>query len=204
MKITDITQQVRDKARFSVFVDRKYAFSLSDSQIRQSGLAIGQELSKDDLVHWKTESQEGKALDRTLRGLAIRARSQWELADYLKRKGVHPDLAAKITEQIKAFGYLDDRAFAESWVQNRRLLKSVSKRRLRQELLQKHVDADIIETVLAQDETSDQQVLDELIEKKSRQSRYHDEAKLLAYLARQGFSYGDIKDALARRRSGGQ
>ncbi len=191
---------MRQKARYSVFLGGKYAFSLSDSQIRLSGLAVGQELSETDLEKWKKESDEGKVLDRTLRWLAIRPRSEWELADYLKRKDVHEDLANKVTEQIVGFGYIDDKAFADSWVRGRRILKSVSKRRLRQELQQKRISTEIIDEVLAEDESDDPTVLDELIEKKASQSRYQEEQKLIAYLARQGFLYGDIKQALSRRR----
>jgi len=201
MKITDIKQQVRQQSRFSVFVGGKYAFSLSDSQIRLSGLTVGQEITEEDLVKWKLESNEGKVLDRTLRWLAIRARSEWELSDYLKRKEVNDDLAQKIINQIKDFGYINDKSFAESWVRNRRLLKSVSIKRLRQELYLKHIESDVVDEVLAEDETDDLSVLNELIEKKQHQARYQDEQKLIAYLARQGFYYGDIKEALSRRGS---
>lgn len=201
MKITDIKQQVRQQSRFSVFLGGKYAFSLSDSQIRLSGLTVGQEITEEDLVKWKVESNEGKVLDRTLRWLAIRARSEWELSDYLKRKEVNDDLAQKIINQIKDFGYINDKSFAESWVRNRRLLKSVSIKRLRQELYLKHIESDVVDEVLAEDETDDLSVLNELIEKKQHQARYQDEQKLIAYLARQGFYYGDIKEALSRRGS---
>ncbi len=201
MKITDIKQQVRQQSRFSVFVGGKYAFSLSDSQIRLSGLAVGQEITEEDLVKWKLESNEGKVFDRTLRWLAIRARSEWEVSDYLKRKEVNDDLAQKIINQIKDFGYINDKSFAESWVRNRRLLKSVSVKRLRQELYQKRVPTDVVDEVIAEDEADDLGVLDELIEKKQHQARYQDDQKLIAYLARQGFHYGDIKEALSRRGS---
>ena len=201
MKVTDIKQQVRQQSRFSVFVGGKYAFSLSDSQIRLSGLLVGQELGKEDIEKWKRESNVGKILDRTLRWLAIRPRSEWELSDYLKRKDVNDDLANKIIEQINGFGYLNDKSFAESWVRNRRLLKSVSIKRLRQELYQKRVPTDVVDEVLAEDEADDLSVLNELIEKKQKQSRYQDDQKLIAYLARQGFHYSDIKEALGRRSS---
>lgn len=201
MIVTSINQQTRNQSRYSVYVDGKYTFSLSDSQIRQSGLLVGRELSEEDVEKWKRESDEGKVLDRTLRWLAIRPRSEWEIEDYLKRKDVHEDLAHKVTEQLRGFGYIDDKAFAESWVRSRRMLKSSSKRRLRQELQQKRISSDIIDVVLAEDEIEDSRMLDDLIEKKGKQTRYQEDEKLIAYLARQGFNYSDIKEALARRGS---
>jgi len=38
--------------------------------------------------------------------------------------------------------------------------------------------------------------LRELIAKKRQQSRYQDKLKLMQYLSRQGFGYGDIKTVL--------
>jgi len=58
------------------------------------------------------------------------------------------------------------------------------------------VSQDVISQVLADDEVTDQETLKKLIIKKSSQSRYKDEDKLIAYLARQGFRYDDIKQAL--------
>ncbi len=196
MKITDIRHQVKQKSRYSIFVDKKYSFSLSDSQIRSSGLKLKQELSEAEVAKWKRESTDGKMFDMTLRWLAIRPRSRGELNDYFRKKQIEEDTAYKITEKLEGFGYLDDRAFAESWVRNRRLLKKVSIRRLRQELSQKRVEQDIVQEVLADDEKDDLSTLRELIEKKSHTSKFKDEQKFMAFLARQGFSYTDIKQAL--------
>jgi SOS response regulatory protein OraA/RecX len=81
-------------------------------------------------------------------------------------------------------------------VRNRRLLKPVSVRRLKQELRQKRIADDIAEQVLAADETDDRAVLRELIARKRRQTKYQDDLRLMQYLARQGFGYQDIKNAL--------
>ncbi|MBP7018153.1 RecX family transcriptional regulator [Candidatus Saccharibacteria bacterium] len=196
MQITDIKQQVKQKSRYSIFVDKKYSFSLSDSQIRSSGLKLKQEITEPEIAKWKRESTDGKLFDMTLRWLAIRSRSYGELNDYFRKKQIDEDAALKITEQLESFGYLDDQAFAENWVRNRRLLKNVSVRRLRQELAQKRIDRDIIDQVLEEDEKDDSDTLRELIEKKSHTTKFKDEQKFMAYLSRQGFSYSDIKQAL--------
>ena len=44
MKITDIKAQVRRAGRYSIFVDGKYAFSLSDTALLEQKLKLGQEL----------------------------------------------------------------------------------------------------------------------------------------------------------------
>jgi regulatory protein len=91
-------------------------------------------------------------------------------------------------------GYVDDLDFATRWVENRRLLKSTSRRRLAQELRQKRIKDDVIEQVLEQDETDEKDVLRELVKKKRRQ--YPDKLKLMQYLTRQGFDYGVVRDTV--------
>jgi SOS response regulatory protein OraA/RecX len=62
------------------------------------------------------------------------------------------------------------------------------------ELQQKHVSSDVINQVLAEDETDERASLRELVAKK--QARYPDRQKFMQYLARQGFSFDDIKSVL--------
>jgi regulatory protein len=66
MNITKITAQVKQAGRYSVFVDEKYAFSLSDTALLESKLVPGQELSKEELDKWKQASLDDKVLGRAL------------------------------------------------------------------------------------------------------------------------------------------
>jgi len=194
MKITAITQQVKRTDRYSIFVDGKYAFSLSESGLLASGLAVGQELTPAELKKLKKDAGMDKAYYDALRYVAMRARSEWEIETYLQRKEVDKDAANEIIRRLKEAGLLSDLDFARAWVSSRRALKSTSKQRLRQELLQKHVPGDVIDQVLTEDETDERATLRELVQKKRH--RYPDEQKLMAYLARQGFRYDDIKSVL--------
>lgn len=196
MQITQIKQQERLKSRYSIYVDGKYAFSLSADTLLDQKLHAGMELDEAALKVYKKLSADDKAYGLALAYVARRMRSEWELRDYFRRKGYDPDLGETILQKLRALRLVDDMAFAEAWVRNRRLLKSVSKRRLQQELQQKHVALEVVETVLAQDETSEVGVLQELVRKKRRQTKYQDNTKLMQYLARQGFGYSDITHVL--------
>jgi len=134
-----------------------------------------------------------------LRYVTMRPRSEWELRTYLRRKTVDAPIIQEIVERLTPIGLLDDMAFARSWVANRRLLKPTSIRKLRLELKQKHVAEYIIDQVLRDDETNERDVIRALITKK--QARYPDQMKLMQYLARQGFSYDDIKMSLGDQES---
>lgn len=197
MKITAIKQQVKRQGRYSIFVEGKYAFSLSDVALLESKLVNGQVLNDKEIGEYKQRSVDDKIYNNALNYLAIRPRSIWEMSQYLRRKDCPPALAESLINKLSQHKLLDDTAFAWSWVNNRRMLRPTSLRRLKQELRAKGVADDVIQQVLAEDETDEKQVLQQLIARKRRQTRYQDDQKLMQYLVGQGFSYGDIKEVLA-------
>jgi regulatory protein len=197
MKITDLKQQVSRPSRYSVYIDDKFSFGLSANAVLDSGLIVGEELDEQRLTELKALSANDKAYTNALRYVTMRQRSEWEMVTYLRRKKVDKELADEIIAKLYELRLLDDLSFARAWITNRRLLKATNKRRLGQELRQKHVSASVIDTALGEDDTDETAVLRELVAKKRRIPRYrNDDLKLMQYLARQGYSYDAIKSAL--------
>lgn len=198
MNITKITQQAKHANRYSIYIEEKYSFSLSEAALLESKLVNGQELSEEQVEEYKQLSSDDKLYNRALNYVALRPRSVWEVEFYLKRKDSPAPLIEQITNKLIRLGLLDDKKFAEAFVHDRRLLRSSSVRKITLELRKKHVPGNIIEQVIKEDETDENELLRNLIAKKRQQSKYKDDdLKLMQYLARQGFNYGDIKDALA-------
>ena len=197
MRITDIKQQVKNKDRYSVYVDGDYAFSLSADELVAQKIASNQEITKEQLETLIKTAVEDKAYQAAIDLIARRPRSIWEMQQYLARKQYDQPIITKILNKLISRGLLNDKAFAEAWVQNRQLLKPTSRRKLQQELQQKNISKSIISEVLADYEDAEQNALKALVEKKRPLPRYQDQSKLMAYLVRQGFSYGDIKAALS-------
>lgn len=196
MKITAIKQQIKRQGRYSVFVEGKYAFSLSETALLDSKLHIDQDLDDQKLGELKQLSVDDKVYNNALSYAMLRPRSMWEMEQYLKRKKASPALAKTILNKLSINGFLNDEAFANSWVANRRLLKPMSRRRLLQELRVKRVPDGIAEQAVAEDTTDERMVLADLIARKRKQTRYQDDQKLMQYLAGQGFNYGDIKEVM--------
>lgn len=196
MKITDIKQQVKNQERYSIYVDGKFSFGLSELALMNSGLRVGKELAAEELNELKDTAKSDKAYNQTLGLIARRPRSEWEIREYLKRKEHDPEFIDSIVERLYGSKWLNDTEFAKRWVENRRLLKSTSKRRLQRELKAKRVSDDVIQQVLEEDETDEKEVLADLVARKRKQTRYRDNEKLMAYLMRQGYNYGDVKDAI--------
>lgn len=197
MKITEIEQQVKNKGRYSVFVDDKFSFGIGELGLINLGIKIGQELTVDQLAKLKKAAETDKLYNMTLGLIARRPRSKGELTDYLKRKTKETWQIEEILNKLSERGFVNDQDFAQRWVESRRLLKPISKRKLIAELKQKRISDQIIQETLNTDKTDEVEVIRQEIARKSRQSRYQDQTKLIAYLARQGYQYGDIKQALS-------
>jgi recX family len=213
MKITDISLQTRDKNRVNVSIDGKYRFSLDVFQVGELGIKVGREYSDEELTALEDESQFGKLYARAMEYCLARPRSVKELRDYLWRKTrptkkrspktgeitERPGVKLEITERVLARliekKYLDDEKFARFWLEHRFLQKGASVRRLKLELAQKGIERETIEQLIAENIRSDDEELRKIIAKK-RYKYAGDQQKFMAYLARQGFSYDDIRAAL--------
>jgi regulatory protein len=196
VKITAIKQQVKRTDRYSIFVEGKYAFSLSEIALLESRLATGQELTKEQLGEFKRLSADDKLYNQTLRYVALRPRSRWEVEFYLERKNTSPALNETILNKLSNIDLINDKQFARAYVHDRRLLHPASRRKIINELRKKRVTDTIIQEVVGSEPTDEQAALRAVIASKRRQSKYRDDLKLMQYLARQGFGYGDIKAAL--------
>ena len=209
MKITAITVQTRDKNRVNVSVDGKYRFSLGISQVGDIGLKIGHEYDEAELLAFESESQFGKLYGRSLEYCLMRPRSAREVRNYLYRKtrptrgktgelrpGIPPEITTRVLEHLTDKSHIDDQKFAHFWVENRSLVKGVSRRKLVAELRSKGIDNTIIEQALTETGRNDALEIQKIITKK--RARYPDEQKLMMYLARLGFGYDDIKKALSK------
>jgi len=206
MKITSISAQKRDNNRVNISVDGKYRFSLDVYQLVELGVKVGREYDEAELVALEQDSQFGKLYGRALEYCLMRPHSVREVKDYLYRKtrstrdktgeikpGISPEITMRVYDRLVEKGYIDDIKFTKYWVENRSLTKGVSLRKLTSELRTKGVESSIIEQTLGETERNDSEEIQKIIAKK--RSHYPDDQKLIAYLARLGFSYDEIKKA---------
>ena len=208
MKITSISVQTRNKNRVNVSVDGKYRFSLDVFQLSDLGIKVGKSYDEAELLALEQEGQFGKVYARALEYCFMRPHSAKEVRDYLYRKtrptrtktgelksGASPEVTTRAYERLVEKGYINDQSFTRYWVENRSLTKGVSRRKLIAELRSKGIEQSMIEQLLSETERHEDDELQKVITKK--RSKYPDDQKLMAYLARQGFSYDDIKVALS-------
>jgi regulatory protein len=199
VRITSVQLQAKNKNRVNVHVDGAYRFSLDVFQLGELGIKVGRDYSEEELQAVERESLFGKLYSRALEWALGRPHSERETRDYLYRTSrpkrrkngeltdaIPTDIGERVLQRLREKGYVDDGRFARFWVENRKLSA---------ELSAKGIDRETIEVTFGASERAETDELRKVIAKKA--SHYTDAQKLIAYLARQGFSYDDIKHALS-------
>ncbi|MCC6801771.1 MAG: RecX family transcriptional regulator [Anaerolineae bacterium] len=196
--ITAIEVQKRNKKRVSIFIDDVYTFSLSLDEAAR--LHKGQTLTDAEIEALTNEAAVTVATDSAARFLALRPRSTREVRDNLARKGIPPAVIDAALERLTAYGYIDDRAFANLWVRDRTTFKPTSPRALRYELQQKGVSRDVIDAALADVDAEDAayRAAQAHMRRLRNVPRGEFRTKMNAHLQRRGFRYEVARSTIRR------
>lgn len=139
------------------------------------------------------------ALQIALRYLERRARTEAEIRQKLTERQVPPQEIEAVLVKLKEIGYINDQQFAENFQRSRNDYKPTGVQRLRIELRQKGVPKEIVQAVQVEKEDEAELALRAA---QSRLRQYSNlepavfERRMIGFLARRGFSYDVIKQAL--------
>jgi regulatory protein len=143
-RITRLEPQKRDQGRLSLYVDDRFVLGVSQEVALRLGLRAGEFVESAVLLQALQGDEAKRARDEALRFLGTRPRSREEVRRKLIRR-YGPDLAEQTVADLDRAGWLDDAAFAQSWVESHR---GAGHRRLQADLLRRGVPRDVIERVL--------------------------------------------------------
>jgi regulatory protein len=192
--ITALEIQKRDKDRVSVYLDGEFAFGLPI--VDAARLHKGQALSEQEIAHLRNIDDVSRALDRAVRLLARRPYSSAEIRRHLESKQVATPIIEEVLARLERLGYVDDRAFAQYWIENRDQFGPRGPRALRYELHQKGVSDDIIQAALDRLDTHDSayRAAQAQMRRLRGLSQQEFRNKLGSFLARRGFDYDIVRD----------
>jgi regulatory protein len=200
MRITEITPVPYhpDRVRVQLTGNRR-PLTLTRVVAEDAGLRPGQWLDDQDLARLQDRDLFQVALDRALRFLESRPRSEREVRTRLAQKGVAPELAEPVVARLQALGLLDDAAFASYWIENRARFNPRGARALSAELRQKGVASEVIGEQLAEgvdEEGGAQAFALRQAHRFAKLDRPTFRQKLWAALARRGFDFAVIGPAV--------
>ncbi len=192
--ITALTAQKKHKDRVNVFLDGSFAFGLPFTAAAR--LKIGQALSEIEIEALQRENSLDKVKNTAVGLISYRPRSIAEVRRHLNRKGYEAELIETVIARLQTVELLDDLAFARYWVEQRETFKPRSCMALQQELRQKGVSRDIIETALIDLDEMDaaRRAATAKVRPWTQLPESDFRKKLGGFLQRRGFHYGIIKE----------
>ncbi len=199
-RITDIRAGKRAGKRVNVFLDGRFAFSLTAEAAGDEGLAVGQELPPNRVAELVGIDGYGRCLNAATRLLGYRARSEAELRERLRRRDFAADSTDAVITHLKSRGLIDDAAFARSWREDRDAFKPRSGWLTGLELRKKGVSEDVIATVVS--EADDGEAADRAARTRAGRLPVTDaeafRRRLGDFLRRRGFGYEVINQTVSR------
>ncbi len=193
-------EKIKFKRRADLWLDGVKAFALGLELIAISGLRAGRELSEDEIARLREQDERQEAVSGALRLLSMSPRSEKDLRQRLRRRGLSlPAVSAAVT-RMRELGYLDDAAYARSYVEARQASTPRSRRSLAFELGQKGVARDLSADAL--DSVSDQDAAYMAAQRRMRSFSGLEYAafqrRLGSFLASRGFGYGIARATIDR------
>ncbi len=202
-KVTKIEKQKKRDNRFNIFIDEKFAISVSNLEIIDFDIYLGKEISDKELEEIKSSSSFVKIKNKALRLLSIRPRSMAELEEKLLEKKYHQNEVKKVIDDLVKLELLNDEKFTEDWINHRLNFSSLGKRRIFLELRKKKVNTEIIDKKLSK--ISQKEEFNKALELAERkvltykdEDKYKKRQKLIGFLLRKGYSWEIINLVLGK------
>ena len=200
--ITKITQQKRDKERYNIFLDEKYAYSVHESVLVKFELTKGMTLEDWSVSEMVYEDEIRKAFNRALHYLGFRMRSEFEVKQKLLDIGYGEAIVLEAIVKLRNLGFLNDETFSKALLDTQKRSSSRGPRVIQQELHKKGIGKELQEQVL--DSYSEEEQLkiamklaEKEASKKRSQSPSQTKQRIHNVLLRKGYSYEISKQALA-------
>ena len=210
-KITDITFQKKDPKRVNISIDGEFAFGFSVEAKFLNKLAVGKNLPQAQINKLVESDQIERLINKALKFLSFRPRSEKEVRDYLLRKGKIGEIeksdtektqyeksVEKVVQKLKNLDQINDKEFASWLVEQRKRFRPRGNRLIEAELAQKGIDKDTINEITQEkNQESEEELAIKAAKKKlpsyKKLNRDEFRIKLGQYLARRGFDWGTIK-----------
>ncbi|NTV62940.1 MAG: regulatory protein RecX [Oscillochloris sp.] len=206
-RISALRAQAHDSQRINVFLDDEFVIGVSLNTLAREGLAVGKEIDTAGWERLEASEQADRAIQRAMRLIETRPRSIAEVRQRLRRAEIPAAAIEQAIERLCELGLLDDAAFSQSWLENRRTFRPRGSLALRDELRRKGVARDVIDAALANQETDEEAAIEEadlalslaraaLRRYAAAPDRHNFQRRMGSYLQRRGFTSATIRPIL--------
>lgn len=195
MKIIEVSR--RRRQLYSLTFEGGDPIEVDVRTFDESPYKVGCDITEEQLNTLLVTSQYNRARERALYLLGLRDYACKELEQKLYTEAT-PDIAAAVVERLRQVGLLDDRRYAARLARSLSEGKHYPRRRIEQELRHRGIDPLIAQTAVEELDGEDFQQALALLERKyyNKLNDPDSRRRVVAALARRGFSYGAIRRAM--------
>ncbi|KRN99128.1 recombination regulator RecX [Companilactobacillus kimchiensis] len=143
-KVTKIQAQKR-KGRYNIYLDGKYAFPVAETTLIEYRLMNGTEITDAQIKEIQDRENINKAYGDAVNYLSYQLRTEKEIKDYLYKKEYHRDAVDLVIKKLQDLRYLDDEAYANSFITTQLRTTANGQRVIEQKLALKGVPKNIIQ-----------------------------------------------------------
>ena len=133
------------KGKYKIFLDNDNTIVLYEDVILKYNLLLTKEIDEKLLIEIDKYNQECDVYYIALTSINNRFKSTYELRQFLIKKEYPEDLIDKAIDKLLKQGYLNDRMYARSYINNQLITTNKGPYKIRKELSEKKIDSDIIE-----------------------------------------------------------
>jgi len=195
--ITGIETQKLNPNRLNVFLDNEFAFGVS--RYVGAWLATGKKLTEEDVDQLTILDAREKAFQKALHFINYKPRTQHEVSEKLVELGFSASIIDDVISELNEKNYLNDRTYAEEWVDVRSRIKPRSQKMIAYELRMKNINTSIISEAL-KTAPPDEELAHRLGLKYLRRYKHLDdstfEKKMRGIFARRAFSFSVIQQEI--------
>ena len=195
MKILETA--IRRRRLYLLRLDNETEYLVDRQTFDESPYRVGCDLTEEQLNDLLTASQYHRARERALYLLGLRDYACKELEQKLYTEA-SPDIAAAVVERLCEVGLLDDERYAARLARALSEEKHYPRRRIEQELRHRGLSPVLVRTAVEQLDGEDYEQALAILERKyyNKLNDPDSRRRVIAALARRGFSYGAIRRAM--------
>ena len=202
MVIQELKPSQRVQGRWLAMLEDGSILRVGQQEIADFALYAGRELTEEEAAALTAGLRSRQMRERALELLSRKPQSRRELTRKLNEWGAGPEEADAVCDRMEELGYLNEAAYAARIVEVYSA-RGFGEKKLRDELYRRGVPREEWDEALARVEVSTQAIDDFLQKKLTGWTGDRKQLqKVTAALARRGFSWSDIRDALARYETG--
>jgi len=192
-RIISSIERQKNRPRYNIYINNEYAFAIHEDILLKFQIRKGKEIEDEDIEEVLQAEERHRAEQLALRYLGYKPRTASQIRDYLSKKGFESRDIERVIQSFIEKKYLDDEDYAKLWIDERKRMRPRGRYLLRQELIYRGIEENLVEDVLHQNLSDQDEValITQLMKKKwkphSFPNGFEMKKKMVPFLQRKGF-----------------